>query len=742
MKAKRRHDAPTGHAAVSRLWPILPLLAACGQAVTTKTTLEARKPAASPVERGTGDTTTPEEPVTTGPDTVDTGDPAPEPTPEAPVLTDNESPLSPEPDLSDGFEPSGVASLTSSEVQNLIAKADRVLYVNGTTGRDSGTGASTSPFKTIGRCAALAQPGTACVIAPGTYRETVRASQSGTADKPIRFIAQNKVIISGLQPVKTAWRDKGSGIWETTIALPVAGYNDAGFFANQLMDGSTIVHEARFPNLEPGRYFPRMSKPDMIGGGIARVSDFELKLTNAQLAQFGDQLLGTTMWTSQWYLARTATVIQNLGGGAYLAKPATRVGSQAGYWHYFTGSLAFLDAPGEWHYAGETKTLTYKSLDGLKPVNLKYKARNTAIDLSGASHVHFSGFDVTAANAVMAGEGNVLDKMRFRYVSHHMTLPTLPEAERYRMPDGGYDIASHAHDTGIIVKGNGNTITSTFISDSSGNGIVLYGTNHRIENNVILNTNVGGNYNAAVRLNGTGHKILRNTLKTTGRDLVLWDYHTAGTKAENLEIAHNDFSGWGQLNQDNGAIYICCNAIANGTEIHHNVFHTPRGDLHYDVTGIYFDNGSYGGTIHHNLVTKLNVPRPVSAKLAGKPERGGIQFKIYFNTFFDRAAGGTNKESLANVFAGPAPASAADLATSIGDVFATQAPAFSSPETRDYRPAPGSPQLDAVTPSTLTNEYRSTYRGTKPDAGAFEAEMPTWSAGSSLPDAATINFLK
>ena len=105
---------------------------------------------------------------------------------------------------------------------------------------------------------------------------------------------------------------------------------------------------------------------------------------------------------------------------------------------------------------------------------------------------------------------------------------------------------------------------------SSGNGVLLEGTDHVVKNNIIANSNYMASYAAPVRINGTGHKITHNTIDGAGRDAINFDWHTAGLNGQNIEIAYNDISRFGMLSTDLGAIYICCYVNLEGGAIHHN----------------------------------------------------------------------------------------------------------------------------------------------------------------------------
>ena len=104
---------------------------------------------------------------------------------------------------------------------------------------DAGPGDQARPFRTIGRAAALLQPGERVVIASGTYRECVRPARGGTG--PSQMISYEtapgaKVIIKGSEVLADGWTQQsvgagrggsGIGVWRHDLspALFPDGYN-------------------------------------------------------------------------------------------------------------------------------------------------------------------------------------------------------------------------------------------------------------------------------------------------------------------------------------------------------------------------------------------------------------------------------------------------------------------------------------------------------------------------------------
>ncbi len=73
-------------------------------------------------------------------------------------------------------------------------------------------GSVARPLRTIGRAAALVQPGDVVRIHSGVYREQVTIAQSGTKEQPIRFEAapDATVIVTGADPL-SGWHQKSDG---------------------------------------------------------------------------------------------------------------------------------------------------------------------------------------------------------------------------------------------------------------------------------------------------------------------------------------------------------------------------------------------------------------------------------------------------------------------------------------------------------------------------------------------------
>ncbi len=607
-------------------------------------------------------------------------------------------------------------------------------YFVSPNGSDDNPGTIDRPFKTVQKCADLIQPGETCWLRKGTYRETIQPRVSGTREKPIVFAAykNEQVTISGVEIVKD-WSSHRGSIYRSDVSLPINDYSDTGFLANQIFVNGEMMPEARFPNLDEKRDFLR---PTLIGGGLKSEGGTAATIENSEIPALSEGWAGAKVWSNEWYTTRTGTITGGTAGKltAQMSAPWDR----GGFWLYFFGKLELLDAEGEWFYDDSSQNLYLWSPDSKTPSAVEVKQRNFAFDLSERSYITVRNLNLFA-NTITTSDrstGIVIDGIRAKYVSHHMTLPPLPESEKAYDADDALFLAAHAHDTGIQLRGNGHILKNSVIDGSSGNGVLLEGNEHQVTNNIIANTNYQVSYAAPVRINGNGHRITHNTIKRTGRDAISWDWHTAGIDGRNIEIAYNDISSFGMLSTDLGAVYVCCHVNLEGGSIHHNWIRDAQAfSPFWGTRGIYLDIESFNSTIHHNVVWNLTGSEDNYSLVAGSPR--GYE-RVFNNTFLgDVYLNDGPVEARNNIFAGSKEIVADRESNNLfidTDVKFVQPPIAKSlaeiiRPIPDFTPQADSPAIDAgVSIPQITTDFTGKF----PDIGAYERYLPAWKAGSSL----------
>ncbi|MEM8722995.1 MAG: right-handed parallel beta-helix repeat-containing protein [Cyanobacteria bacterium P01_G01_bin.39] len=601
-------------------------------------------------------------------------------------------------------------------------------------GSDDNPGDINRPFKTIQKCADLVKPGSTCWLRKGTYRETVIPKVSGTSTQPVTFAAykQEQVTISGTELV-TDWSQHRDSIYRAEVNLPVDGYSDTGFFANQVFIRDEMMPEARVPNLNSQRDFFR---PNMFGGGLESLGDGIAQIKNDEIPKLANGWTGGKVWTNEWYTTRTGEIIEDTGDK--LLAEMTAEWERGGYWFYLFGKLELLDDQGEWFYDGSESNLYFWSTNDKMPTAVEVKQRNLAFDLSDLSHITIRNINLFA-NTITTSDrstGVLIDGIRAKYVSHHMTLPPIPESEKAYESDDALFLAAHAHDTGIQLRGSNNIIKNSVIDWSSGNGVLLEGNDHQVTNNIIVNTNYKVSYAAPVRLNGNDHKISHNTIKRTGRDAISWDWHTAGTDGRNIEIAYNDISEFGMLSTDLGAIYVCCHVNLEGGSIHHNWIRDAQAfSPFWGTRGIYLDIETFNSTIHHNVIWNLTGGKDNYSVVAGSP-RG--YDRIFNNTFLGEVElVGEYIEARNNIFAASESFVTDQQSNNLfidSEIKFTRPPSNKSQSKLfssipDFTPQQDSSAVDAGIEIPL---IKTDFAGKYPDIGAYERNAPPWKAGANF----------
>ncbi|MGB7417097.1 MAG: right-handed parallel beta-helix repeat-containing protein [Thermosynechococcaceae cyanobacterium] len=593
-------------------------------------------------------------------------------------------------------------------------------YFVSPTGSNQNAGTIERPFQSIQKCADRVQPGETCVLRAGLYRETVRPALSGTALLPISFVAykNEEVTVSGADPVNK-WIPFQNSIFRAQASLPIDGYNNTGFLANQIFVNGKMMPEARWPNtgFDPMR-------PTLKGGSVKGQGGTAATVENTEIPDLPEGWAGATVWTNEWYVSRTGTITG--GGAGKLTAEMTAAWDRGGFWFFLIGKLGLLDSEGEWFYDGKDKTLYLWAPGGEKPQLVEVKQRNYAFDLTDRSYITLRNIKIFASTITTsdASQGVTIDGLNAEYVSHHITLPPLPQSEKFPNSDDGLIVASHAHDTGIQLRGVGHTFKNSTIRWSSGNGILLKGRQHRVENSSIENSNYMSSYAAPVRINGTGHQVIRNTIKGAGRDGINIDWHTAGYDASNIEIAFNNISDFGLLSTDLGAIYICCDVSLEGGSIHHNQIHNANAfSPFWGTRGIYLDLDTYNSTIHHNVIWNINGGKD-SFYLTVGSKRG--YNRVFNNTVLGPVSIDGSVEARNNIFTA---STTVDTEQQSNNLFSETNPKFSNPATSDFTLRLDSPAIDQgrVLPGITEDVV-----GKTPDIGAYESGAPIWNAGSDL----------
>jgi hypothetical protein len=485
-------------------------------------------------------------------------------------------------------------------------EADGICYV-AVTGSDANGGTVTQPFASIGHCArALTGRSGAgsCVVRGGDYREKVQVPSGLTIEAYSAAGTPERVSVRGTERVTNLdWAQVRTNVWRAAMNLS----SSARRFEPQLAVGDVAFVEARWPNIPS---FEGLLDRSFFSSALAGTTSNHL--TSSALPP---NLVGAVV-----------LVVGGLGYGAHTGLITNASASALDYTpdqgttpipaeltatpgsHFFIANTdGLLDAPGEWFYDANAKTIELFLPSGTTPasVEIEVKMRDYAFDLAGTRGATLKNLRLFMASIHMdeASADNVLKGLHGAYLSHNL--------RNLGGPWDGAMFATASSSTGLEISGNRNTLEGSFLKYSSGHGISVFGNSHTIQNNRVYFTDYSstGGFSLNIGPNTSHHQILRNTFRTTGRS-GLGMIGGGGSGLKSTVIAYNDIVDFGRTTEDLGGMYFSNvdgatphsgPTITDYTVIHSNHVHDASpGQGTYQ--GIYFDCSSRGFVISHNVV--------------------------------------------------------------------------------------------------------------------------------------------
>lgn len=598
------------------------------------------------------------------------------------------------------------------------AFAAATTYYVATNGNDAAAqNSEATPFKTINKCAQVMLPGDTCVIASGTYRETVTPAASGTNGQPITFkpAPGANVIVSGTEPI-SGWTQHTGQIYKTDLAWSLGKENQ--LFVN---NGSAVapLWEARWPNIS------EYTLPGLKAGVATADAGSATSIVDSDLTQPTDFWKNALVWErgGNAYQGMTSKVTgYNSATHTLTYEPITgdyqELYPRLGSTYFLSGVLGALDAPNEWYVDEAAQKVYLWAPDGGVPSNVEVKKRKTAFNLNGKSFIQMKGIRTFAANITMNGSSNnVLDGIQADYVYFSNYSQNTTNADQLN--------------GGISIVGDNNEIKNSKIGYSSGTLINIEGNSNRIVNNIIHNGSYMASYDPLVKLSsGTSNLISYNEIRDSGRFNIYW-------RSGSGEISYNDISNGMWLSRDGALLYSWGLDMGN-SDIHHNLIHDSKGS---DMSvGLYFDNYANNVVAHHNVIynndvgIQMNTPgnyrliynntvvnhRTSSIGFWGSPPYNQELFgsRVYNNIF-------TNSVSLTT-----------DTANGYNTTSSTGVN-FVNPSANDYRLNSGS---TAINSGAVLAGVTDGYVGPAPDAGAFEFGGVDWKAGPDFANPPSVTY--
>lgn len=513
--------------------------------------------------------------------------------------------------------------------------------------------ASGCDFTTITAAEAAAVDGDIICIGNGTYRETVTVSVNNLT---FTNTTGTTPIISGFTVIpNTGWTVHSGNIYKKTITLPVNGFNtstspvavsNTTLFANQILRNGDMMFQARFPNID--------SFDDLMRWESYRqyswTQGFKASaLTDASIPGTPSALVGATIVSNGWYDTFASTITAHDNGGAggverVTYSPAIRTDTDPGQWmrqaYYLINDLDLLDAEQEWHYDGTTLYL-WQPGGGTISGTVEHKARNWGFDIRGRSGIKIIGLTFIGVDPVYgdASSTNAVIERTTATFNNHVVR------HDYFLWNGVQ--IGMAKQLGTKLLG-ANSVFKDNVWSKAGSILLWLGPNAVVENNLLHDSGYAGNSGGAISLweQDGGQIITRNTIYNQGRGALFFGYVGHGNHL-NMEISYNHFYDYGTINSDGGASYAGNQTVTTGLNYHHNWIHghqsrsTPGfGGLN---GGIYFDQASGGGTIHHNVIWD-NLSGDIYHQQRYNAVTSNL-FNIYNNTLASTGAYGGNEHS-------------------------------------------------------------------------------------------------
>ncbi|WP_282087836.1 right-handed parallel beta-helix repeat-containing protein [Aquimarina algiphila] len=576
------------------------------------------------------------------------------------------------------------------------------------------TGAIDSPYATITKAADEAVAGDIVYIREGTYEETLRPANSGTAGNPIVFTSfpGEKVIISAMQSLN-GWTNDSGSIYKTTI--PFASLGQENFVMNE----NTAMDLARWPNNEDGLPFTLNSRRNSGGSdgsdatfngrvGFLTSGDIpNIDWTGGSLFFYGDRPgSGWLAWKEFITSSSSGRVNFNITKNSgikwiYTFHPPADKGD-----FYLEGVKGALDYQNEWWFDTVTSELFIQLPGGAVPQDglVRMRRRRQTINLNSRNYIEIRNLAVFGGTIELKtnSNNNKLYGVSSFYGNHTQGIFT------------GFNAGKPS----VEVNGTRNIIEKCEIAFSAATGMRMAGSFNELKNNYIHDFNYLGSYDAPlVARGGNDNKIMRNTIFNGGRDGINYN-------GQRCEIAYNDVS-YSNLIADDCALFYTVGRQPN-TEIHHNWFHDAASSgTKTKAAGIYLDNDAESFSVHHNVVWNTEWT-------AVQINWDGKDIDIFNNTFWNNSG-----EMGAWHLAGTA-FSNVNVWNNLGDKgewepqsdkqnnLVVTSDAFGNASNSSFILKSNSEAVDA---GRVIDGITDGFSGDNPDVGAYESGGDNWVAG-------------
>lgn len=619
---------------------------------------------------------------------------------------------------------------------HLVSGADKADIHVSPSGSDKNPGTAEKPLKTISRAAEIIQPGQTCLVRPGTYRENVSITVSGTAEKPIRFIGDptGKVVISGTEPVTGKWKRHKDKMYKKKVRRTFS----------QLFADNKMMIEARWPDMRFKDILNRWS-----WANTGRGSRYG-KINDSKLAATGIDWTGAriTLNVAHQFFSWTRTVSSHKAGSPTLTYPKdlpgiTHYANKTRPWeddfYYLSGKLEALNRPGEWYLDKKNKLLYLYTLDGDSPENhtIEIKTRDYGLSAKEIKHVMFSGFEFAACTVdLQACEYVTIDECHLLFPTYSPDLTDMGKPQKPMVC--------------TRLSGEHNSITNSSIAFSNTGGFTVLGSNNLVENCMVHSFCWNGSLKyVGIRVQARPGMKKKETGKSVIRRCSVYNAGNSCVAVYDMPemvVEYCDIHDGGKACKDVSLLYTHLPLI-NGTVFRYNwVYGNHASAVSMGIRG---DDQTRGLTVHHNVVWNAGwygiiakgdnnriynntvlESKKYDILLRDRPEpkkpwrkqwpllkKQNMNTECYNNYGLKMSASSKKMKA---------------LTCGHGHNYSRGKKVFMNKVTLDFMPCKDSPLIDAGKEiEGITNGFK----GKAPDIGAYESGGEKWKPGTDWPEA-------
>ena len=494
------------------------------------------------------------------------------------------------------------------------------LFVSVETGSDTNPGTMGLPFKTIEKALDEMNGGDTCFIMEGTYREEVKGSflRPGSGS-PLVFMALpgDSVTIDGTVDINAEWEVYQGSIYRAVIDTTIW----------QLFFGDEMLTSARWPNIDvfseetwTRKGWSKMHSTSTLGSMV----DDGSWPPNVSLAGENASFDGAIALLNLNYWVTGISKVENHVAGTirFDYDPAGAMQNDAmfqvydhlyGSYYYLEGSLACLDAPGEWYFNPETRELYIYMPDGSNPAGKPIRGKTQAYAFNFVSSqyiqlrdLHFFGTTFRFKNCTNV----TIENCSFMYPSY---------SRRMLGSTAGIEVS-------ILLNAGKTSPTKHMVRNctfeyTDGAGLEIWGKDNVIENclfhDIDFSCHGSWSVGAISSYNTNGLSLSRNTIYASGNSETI----SCGEKGL---FEFNEMYNCGML-QGDGTIFQFTPFHFDGAVVQHNWVHdTEKRGIRLD------DGGKTSPVVGTNAQFNHNV--------AWECEYQGLQGKGDQNRFFNNLA--------------------------------------------------------------------------------------------------------